>query len=259
METGGWKRAVFLGTAVALLAAPALASSDADLRRRIEERLARAGFEAKADIRVGVEQGVARLSGLAVRYADAREADRLARKETSRVVNLIRVVPEERRTDKAIHDDAETAVLRWARYGAFDAVGITVHDGVVRLTGWVETPFKRDEIEDRVARVEGITDVHVDLRVQGFSQSDVRLRREIFDRIYTDPLFERYAGQLHDPPVRVFVSRGRVTLAGRVSSSVEQAAVGHIARGTLAFSVNNQVQVESEAGRKEDRRKETES
>ena len=97
--------------------------------------------------------------------------------------------------------------------------------------------------------------MHNDLRVQGFSQGDVRLRREIHAKIYADPLFERWAG-LPDPPVRVFVDAGRVTLAGTVGSEVEQVAVGMLARGTLAFTVNNQVKVEGDAAREEDRKKE---
>lgn len=247
----------FAGLIALLCAAPALAASDADLQRKIERRLAKAGFEQKADINVEVESGVARLTGITLRYLDLREAERLARKDVKSVVNLLRVVPEEPRSDKAIRTDAESAVLRWERYGPFDAVGIDVDDGVVRLTGWVESPFKRDEIENRLARVDAIRDVHNDLRVQGFSQGDVALRLQVFEKIYRDPLFERYAS-LPDPPVRVFVNRGRVTLAGTVGSQVEQTAVGLIARGTLAFSVNNQVQVEGDAARKEERREEHE-
>jgi len=253
-RNGRVRTAMLVGLAGSLLVGPAFAASDADLQRRIEKRLAKAGFDQRADIRVGVESGVARLSGITLRYLDLREAERLARKDTKRVVNLLSVVPEEPRTDKAIRTDAERAVLRWERYGPFDAVGIDVVDGAVKLTGWVETPFKRDEIEERLARVDAIRDVHNDLRVQGFSQGDERLRREIFRKIYTDPLFERWAG-LPDPPVRVFVDRGRVTLAGSVGSEVERVAVGMLARGTLAFTVNNQVKIEGEAEREEDRKK----
>jgi len=240
----------------ALLAPPALAASDADLQRRIEARLAKAGFEQRADIRVQVESGVARLTGITLAYADLRQAERLARKDAKSVVNLLRVVPEAPRSDKAIRADAERAVLRWERYGPFDAVGIEVEEGVVRLSGWVESPSKRDEIEERLARVDAIRDVHNDLRLQGFSQGDVRLRLEIHGKIYGDPLFERWAG-LPDPPVRVFVERGRATLVGTVGSDVERVAVGMIARGTLAFTVNNQVKVEDDATRKEDRKKDT--
>jgi osmotically-inducible protein OsmY len=247
--------AVLVAVVAQLLAGPASADrGDAELQRKVEARLAKEGFDQKADIQVEVESGVVRLSGITLRYVDLREADRLARKEAKRVVNLLRVVPEQPRTDKDIRTDAERAVLRWERYGPFDAVAIDVVDGAAKLTGWVESPFKRNEIEERLARVDAIRDVLNDLRVQGFSQGDVRLRREIFQKIYSDPLFERWAG-LPDPPVRVFVERGRVTLAGTVASEVEQVAVGMLARGTLAFAVNNQVKVEGDAAREQERKK----
>jgi osmotically-inducible protein OsmY len=244
-----------VGLLACLAAAPAFAGpGDAELQRKIEKRLAKAGFEQKADMKVEVESGVARLSGITLRYLDLREAERLARKDAKRVVNLLRVVPEQPRPDKEIRADAERAVLRWERYGPFDAVAIDVADGVVKLTGWVESPFKRDEIEERLARVDAIRDVLNDLRVQGFSQGDQRLRREIHAKIYSDPLFERWRAY-PDPPVRVYVDRGRVILAGTVGSEVEQVAAGMLARGTLAFTVNNQVKVEGDRVREEERKK----
>ncbi len=247
-------RTALLGLAVLALAAPVLAASDADLQRRVEQRLASAGFDKRADIRVQVDSGVVRLTGITLRYPDLREADRLARKDAKNVVNLLRVVPETPRSDQELREDAQTAVLRWARYGPFDAVGIDVKNGAVKLSGWVEDPFKRNEVEEILARVDAVRDVINNLRVQGFSEGDVRLRQEIHTKIYSDPLFERWRDQ-PDPPVRVYVNRGRVTLAGTVGSTVEQVAVDHIARSTLAFAVDNQVKVEGEEKRKEDRKK----
>jgi osmotically-inducible protein OsmY len=123
----------------------------------------------------------------------------------------------------------------------------------VSLGGWVESPWKRSQIEERLTRVDGIRDVINNLRVQGFSQNDISLRSEVFTKIYADPLFERYAN-LTDPPIRVFVDRGRVTLVGLVSSRLEQITVGHIARGTLAFSVTNLVEVESDVDKKKEKK-----
>ena len=172
------------------------------------------------------------------------------------VVNLLRVVPEEPRSDKAIRADAERAVLRWERYGPFDAVGIEVEEGVVRLSGWVETPSKRDEIEERLARVDAIRDVHNDLRVQGFSQGDVRLRREIHGKIYADPCSS--AGPAF--PTRrsgCSWSGGGSPSPARSEATVEQVAVGMHRPRHARLLVNNQVKVEGDAARKEDRKKET--
>ena len=45
-------------------------------------------------------------SGITLRFLDLREAERLARKDAKRVVNLLRVVPEQPRPDKEIRADA---------------------------------------------------------------------------------------------------------------------------------------------------------
>jgi osmotically-inducible protein OsmY len=236
------------------LAASAFAQSDAALRQKIESRLAKAGLDKRADLTVTVEDGVARLTGIVLLYSDLREADRAARKEARSVVNELRVVPETPRSDSAIRKDAQAVVLRWARYGAFDAVSVEVTDGVADLHGWVDAPLKKREVEDLLAPVDGLRDVHNDLRLQGFSSGDRQLLREIHGKIYADPMFERWAG-LPDPPVRVFVDRGHVTLAGTVGSRVEKMTADAIARGTLAFSVNNQLAVESERELSQDRKK----
>ncbi len=251
MSVGGTVRFASMLAGALFLAAPALAANEGGLQQRIESRLARAGLVQRADIRVSVTSGVPRLTGFATSLSDLREAERLARREAPKaVVNLLRVVLEQPRSDRSILEDAESRVLRWPSYGVFDAVGLRVEDGVLRLQGWVDTPRKRSEIEDQLAPIEGLRDVLNDLRVQGFSGFDVQLRREIFDRIYSSPLFDRWAGR-SDPPVRVFVARGRVMLAGTVASPLHQALVGQIARGTPAFSVSNHVRVESNDSKEE--------
>ncbi len=248
------KAALAAVAALALAAGPAFAGSDSALRQKIEARLARAGLDRRADVTVTVEDGVARLTGIVLLYSDLRAADRAARKEARSVVNELRVVPESPRSDSAIRKDAQTVVLRWVRYGAFDAVAVDVRDGVVDLHGWVDTPVKKREVEDLLAPVDGLRDVHNDLRIQGFSSGDRQLLRQIHERIYADPMFERWAS-VPDPPVRVFVDRGRVTLAGVVATNVERQTAWSIARATLAFSVSNQLVIESERREAEERKK----
>jgi osmotically-inducible protein OsmY len=245
--------ATFVLALAALLAVPAVAN-DADIQRRIEERFEKAGLDHETDIAIEVEGGVVRLTGIALTLQDAREAERSARKVAKTVINEIRVFPEKTRSDRAIRKDAEKAVYTYSRYGAFDAVGLTVEQGLVTMQGFVLDGLRRRELEERVARVEGVRDVHNDLRLQGFSPHDERLRLQIYARIYGDPMFVQYANWI-EPPVRIFVHRGRVTLAGTVNSRVEQTALGFMARESLAFSVENHVQLESDRP-KEDRPRE---
>jgi len=156
-----------LGLALLAAAAPVLAVSDAEVRRRVEERLVRAGFDKRADIHVEVNTGVVRLTG------NHRALPRPPRSRPARPQGgeERREPPPRRPRDAAVGPGdprgRQTAVLRWARYGPFDAVGIEVKDGVVKLGGWVEDPFKRNEVEELLARVDAVRDVLNNLRVQG--------------------------------------------------------------------------------------------
>ena len=230
-------------------------ADDAEIQRRIEKRFADAGLDQDTDIKIAVEDGVVHLTGIALSLRDSREAERSARKVAKTVINEIRVFPERTRSDRDIQKDVEKAIYTYARYGVFDAVGVSVDAGLVTVQGFVYDDVRRRELEERLARIEGVRDVHNDLRLQGRSEYDERLRLQIYARIYNDPLFAQYASW-PEPPVRIFVDRGRVTLAGTVSSKVEQAALGFMARESLAFSVSNIVQVEGSTPKEDSPRNE---
>ena len=191
----------------------------------------------------------------ALNLRDSHEAEKMARKVAKIVINEIRVFPERTRSDRKFRKDAEKAIYTYARYGVFDAVELSVDAGVVTLQGFVLDNHRRREFEDRLARIEGVRDVHNDLRLQGRSSLDERLRLRLYARIYNDPRFAQYASW-PEPPVRIFVDHGRVTLAGTVRSKVEQAALGYMARESLAFSVKNVVQVEGSVPKEDQPRNE---
>ena len=244
-----------LAAASLLLAGPARAD-DARVRRRIEERLARAGLDSKAEIQVTVADGVARLDGAVLSYEASFKAEKAARKEAKEVDNRL-AVGAEPRSDADIHRDVEKAILGYAYYGVFDSLDLGVQDGVVTLRGSVYQPWRKSDLEARVASVPGLKAMESDVRVQSLSFHDERLRRQLVRLIYGSENFMQYANW-PNPPIRIIVEDGKVTLTGYVRSNVEQVMLGHIARGTLAFGVDNQVQVEG-ARPKEDRRPGTQS
>ena len=149
------------------------------------------------------------------------------------------------RKDSEIRKDVVDRILRYPWYTVFDSIEAGVEDGVVILRGSVNQPYRKSDLEKRVADIPGVKGVTNEIRVQPLSPFDDRLRRELLHRIYGDERFVRYANWAH-PPIRIIVDRGRVTLTGIVGSAVEQQLLGHIARGTLAFAVDNQVKLESE-------------
>jgi osmotically-inducible protein OsmY len=149
------------------------------------------------------------------------------------------------RKDSEIRKDVFDQILRYPWYTVFDSIEAGVDEGVATLRGSVNQPYRKTDIERRVAGIAGVKDVRSEIRVQGVSSFDDRLRRELVHRIYGDERFVQYASWAH-PPIRIIVDKGRITLTGLVGSAVEQQLVGHIARGTLAFSVDNQVKLESD-------------
>jgi len=148
------------------------------------------------------------------------------------------------RPDAAIQRDVENAVLGYSRYTVFDAVGAFVQDGNVTLLGSVKEPYRKDDIERRVAKVAGVRAVSNEISVQPLSFNDDRLRAELVRRIYGGGVLVNPS--MVDPPVRIVVANGRITLLGYVNSAVERQMVGAIARSTLAFDVDNQLKLESE-------------
>ena len=150
------------------------------------------------------------------------------------------------------YDDAEIAkgirkaVLGYAYYSIFDGVTFAVQDGVVLLSGSTYQPWRKDAIEKRVSKVEGIRELRSEISVQQVSFFDERIRRELAYRIYRDARFVQY-GHRANSPIKILVDNGKVTLAGYVASPVEQAVLGHIARGVTNFGVENQIRVDGES------------
>jgi hyperosmotically inducible protein len=239
-----------------LLAAPAWAS-DADLQRRVEDRLAKAGLAQLGDVQVSVKDGVVALDGFALTVDARRDAEKAAGKESKRVESRLVVRPEEAISDAEVQERVADAILREPRYGVFDSVGVAVRDGVVVLQGAVHQPWLKDSFDQRVARVEGVRDIKNEIRIAPASIYDDRLRSQLYARIYGDDMFVRYANWA-EPPIRIVVENGKVTLTGIVNSAVEQTRLGMIARGTMAFRVTNAVEVESDR-EKEPARKTSES
>ena len=249
LDVGRWKApgrllATFAATSV-FLGTATVRADDAAIQRKVEERLARAKVYEAADVRVTVHDGAVTLDGVAPRMDAWLRADRAARKESKSVVNRLKVVPDEERKDSEIRKDVVDQILRYPWYTVFDSVEAGVEGGVVTLRGSVYQPYRKTDIESRVAGIEGLKGLVSEIRVQGPSSFDDRLRRELVRGIYGDERFVQYASWAH-PPIRIIVDGGRVTLTGFVGSAVEQQLVGHIARGTLAFAVDNQVKLESE-------------
>jgi len=144
--------------------------------------------------------------------------------------------------------DVQQQVLRYPHFTVFDSIHANVDNGVVRLTGKVTMPYKRDDIAKRVARVSGIDNVVNEIEVLPVSGFDDDLRIGIARAIYGNSNFWRY-GSMVNPPIHIVVEHGRVTLEGVVNSEVDRMLARSIASSFQAFSVTNNLRTDEEAQR----------
>ena len=210
----------------------------ADVTRQIE----RADLEGN-DPRVTVNDGVVRLTGQVVSAWEWRDV--VERAES--VEGVLAVDPDlevaEPESMEDLVDGIRSAVLRYSYYTVFDDINFGMDEPyVIILRGAVTEPFKKTEIEKRVARVFGVKRVDNQIEVLPLSPNDQDLRRALFYRIYRDPRFSDRANQIN-PPIHIVVSRGVVALTGVVRSPIESRILESIARSTPGvFRVVNRLQ-----------------
>jgi len=136
-------------------------------------------------------------------------------------------------------------ILQYPHFTIFDSVNTQVDHGVVTLTGRVTMPYKKDDIEARVAKLPDVTRVNNKLEVLPVSTYDDELRVRIARAIYTNPNFVMFASMVN-PPIHVIVEHGHVRLEGVVNSEVDKMVARSIASSFLAFSVTNDLKTEAE-------------
>ncbi|MFN2447236.1 MAG: BON domain-containing protein [Vicinamibacterales bacterium] len=149
------------------------------------------------------------------------------------------------REDLQMFRDISDQVNGYTQFTIFDSVAASVKDGEVVLSGWVTMPYKKDDIERRVRRVEGVATVQNDIGVLPVSQFDDELRFRIARAIYGNSSFWNYAA-MANPPIHIVVNRGRVTLVGTVNSHVERVLARSLATGFGAFDVKNELKTDAE-------------
>jgi len=149
------------------------------------------------------------------------------------------------RKDLQVFQDISDQVNRYTRFTIFDNIEASVNQGRVELSGWVTMPFKKDDIERRVRKVDGVTSLSNRIEVLPVSQFDDELRFRIARAIYGNSSFWHYAA-MANPPIHIVVNRGRVTLTGVVQSNVERMLARSLATGFGSFEVKNELKTDEE-------------
>lgn len=129
-------------------------------------------------------------------------------------------------------------------FSVFDNFSYSYHDGVVTLQGQVTRPTLKSDAERVVARIAGVEQVVNNIEVLPLSSFDDRIRIATYRAIYRQPGLDRLALQAN-PPVRIIVKNGNVTLEGIVLNNGDKTRAFIAANGVSnVFSVTNNLRVE---------------
>jgi osmotically-inducible protein OsmY len=128
--------------------------------------------------------------------------------------------------------------------GVFDNIEFRVEGSTVILSGQTYRPTLKASAERVVARVPGVTQVENNIEVLPLSSFDNRIRLGVLRAVYGNVVLDRYALQVQ-PPIRIIVKNGNVTLEGVVARDMEK-NVAFLRANTVpgVFSVTNHLRVD---------------
>ncbi len=146
-------------------------------------------------------------------------------------------------TDRQLLEKISNAIQNYPKYSVFDSIEVGIDNRAVVIGGRVTSPQKRDEIEKRVSKIDGIRSLTNEIGVLPLSQGDNDLRRRVAAAIYNHPMFWTYA-QMPVPPIHIVVEGGRITLTGVADSEVQRVMAASLAVVSGSFGVTNRISVE---------------
>ena len=140
----------------------------------------------------------------------------------------------------------ELVMLPW--FGVFDNLKFQVNGDHVILSGHVTRPTLRSSAENVVKRIEGVERITNNIEVLPLSPFDDDIRLAAYRSIYGFGPLNRYALGAQ-PPIRIIVKNGAITLEGVVANEADANLAYMRARQVpLAFEVKNELQVENSRG-----------
>lgn len=128
--------------------------------------------------------------------------------------------------------------------GVFDNLSFRVDGSTVTLFGQVTRPTLKSDAENVVKRLEGVTRVKNEVEVLPLSRFDDQIRLRTYYAIYGYGPLNRYALGAN-PPIRIIVKNGNVSLAGMVANEMDR-NLAYIRASSVpnVFSVTNHLRVD---------------
>jgi hyperosmotically inducible periplasmic protein len=201
------------------------------------------------DVRVSVADGVITLTGNVELFADREAAEKKAihAKKDVAVRNQIRI-----RGARIPDEDLQSTLVKKLQhdrvgYGstAFNAISVSVRDGVVTLGGHAYGPMDKSSALSVASYTPGVQEVIDAIDVDPVSPMDDMIRLRVARLVYGSSSLSKYA---IDPgkPIRISVRNGNATLYGSVDSQADRDMAGILANSAAGvFKVTNELHIEN--------------
>ncbi len=226
---------------------------DAQTDNNIQAQLQNS-FKKYKDVQISVKNGVVDLEGTVPDFATKEDLDKRVHrtKNVVAVRNKLTVAGAGEISDAQLQQKL-VQKLQYDRVGygnAFNAISVSVQDGVVTLAGNALGPVAADSAVSLASHFPGVQDVIDNIKVDPLSPMDDRTRQQVYRAVYGFPSLNKYA---IDPaqPIRITVVNGNVTLNGVVLSQADKDTAGIRANSVPGvFKVTNNLQVANSSNEK---------
>ena len=132
-------------------------------------------------------------------------------------------------------------------YGVFDDMSYSLNGRKVTLYGHVTRPVLASSAANVVKSIPGVEEVDNKIEVLPLSPNDDRLRIALYLNIFRQASLGRYTLGAN-PPVRIIVKNGNVTLTGVVLNEMDKNLAGLFANQVPGvFNVTNNLTIEKKS------------
>lgn len=147
---------------------------------------------------------------------------------------------------RTIEDQVRRKILRLPQYEVFDSISYQVNGDTVTLSGKVRNAINKSDAERSVKKVAGVGRVVNEIEVLPLGSFDESIRARLYQTISRSGGLSRYLWTVN-PPVRLIVDRGHVSLEGVVSHRGDYNTMNVLAKGVSGvFSVTNNLVIDKE-------------
>jgi hyperosmotically inducible protein len=161
------------------------------------------------------------------------------------LVSLTSLVAQGDKSQSRLMKEVRHELVMLPYYNVFDNLSYSIDGGTVTLMGQVNNPVLKSSAENVVKHLEGVQQVVNNIEVLPLSPNDDRIRRAVYQKIYSYPSLSTRYGFQALPSIHIIVKNGNVSLEGVVDNASDKNVAGIQANGVPGvFSVTNNLRVE---------------